>query len=120
MLEHTFLKVLDIAKLSGVAEGTIYEYFGSKENLLLSISLSQFKDYFDELSEIFQITRPIKKLRNFILQHFALFFSDKFFLEVFLLNILLNKSFLQSESFEYFQKCYLILQLFEVMRRMVC
>jgi TetR/AcrR family fatty acid metabolism transcriptional regulator len=96
-------KISDIAKLAQVAEGTVYEYFENKEDLLLSIPIKRFEQYLDALSEVFQIKNPLKKLQRFIRYHFSLFFAERDFLKVFLLQIQLNKRFYGSKAFDSFR-----------------
>ena len=96
-------KIAEIAQLAGVAEGTIYDYFKNKEDLLLSIPEKRFKAHVDALGEAFQITSPKAKLRRFIKFHFWLYLPNRDFLKVFLLDIQLNKRFYGSEAFKIFQ-----------------
>lgn len=45
----------EIAKMAGVAEGTIFKHFGTKENLLLSIIIPFIKDFSPQMTdEIFE------------------------------------------------------------------
>ena len=76
-------KVSDIAKLAGVGEGTVYEYFGTKEDLLLAIPEKHFNTYSAGLSEIFEMHHPLKKLRRYIKYYFSLFSTKRDFLRVF-------------------------------------
>ena len=64
-------RVSDIAKLAGVADGTIYLYFKNKEDLLLSI----FEEKMDELiqatqMELNKVERGLEQIRVFAQQHF--------------------------------------------------
>ncbi|MBR9980648.1 MAG: TetR/AcrR family transcriptional regulator [Desulfatitalea sp.] len=91
--------ISEIARQSMVAEGTVYEYFQNKEDLLLSIPQTRFLEQIEMLEEIFVIRDPVKKLRRFIRYHFFLYTNNPNFLRVFLLNICLNPRFHQSPSF---------------------
>jgi TetR/AcrR family fatty acid metabolism transcriptional regulator len=93
----------EIASISNVSEGTIYEYFKNKEDLLLSIPEQRFKEHMVALEEIFEIRTPLKKLRRLIRYHFLLYFMEPNFLKVFLLLVQLNQRFYQSHTFETFQ-----------------
>jgi TetR/AcrR family fatty acid metabolism transcriptional regulator len=98
--------ISEIAKSAQVAEGTVYEYFENKEDLLLSIPVKHFNRYISVLPETFQIRDPLRKLRRFIGYHFSLFLTEREFLKVFLLQIQLNKRFYGSKSFETFRNYF--------------
>jgi TetR/AcrR family fatty acid metabolism transcriptional regulator len=98
--------ISEIAKSARVAEGTVYEYFANKEDLLLSIPVKRFGRYLDELPETFHIRNPLRKLRRFIRYHFSLFLTEREFLKVFLLQIQLNKRFYGSKAFETFRNYF--------------
>ena len=82
--------ISDIAKLSNVSEGTIYEYFANKEDLLLCIPKRRFDEHISTLEEIFEIKTPLRKLRRLIRYHFYLYFTERNFLKVFLHKTVIN------------------------------
>jgi TetR/AcrR family fatty acid metabolism transcriptional regulator len=102
--------ISEIAKSAGVAEGTVYDYFENKEELLLSIPVKRFGNYLDELPDTFRIKSPLRKLRRFIKYHFSLFLTEREFLKVFLLQIQLNKRFYGSKAFEAFRNYFRIIE----------
>ena len=59
-------KMTEIAQLAGVADGTVYEYFGNKELLLFSIPKRRFKQYFSDLSGVIHPEFVIGKLKKLI------------------------------------------------------
>ncbi|BAT70979.1 TetR/AcrR family transcriptional regulator, fatty acid metabolism regulator protein [Thermosulfidibacter takaii ABI70S6] len=70
-------RITDIAKEAGVAEGTIYIYFDSKEDLILSI----FKDKFDEWMKVLKerlaaCSSALEKLRTIIGTHFTTLYEN--------------------------------------------
>jgi TetR/AcrR family fatty acid metabolism transcriptional regulator len=95
--------VSEIAKLAHVSEGTIYEYFKNKEDLLLSIPEERFKEHMASLEEIFEIKTPLRKLRRLVRNHFLIYMTERNFLKVFLLHIQLNQNFYQSSGYKTFQ-----------------
>lgn len=103
-------KISEIAELAGVADGTVYEYFESKEDLLLSIPIGRYERYLENLSGAFEITHPARKLRRLIIYHFLSFLTDRHFLKVFLLELQLRKHFYGSKAFESFKKYYGIIE----------
>jgi len=96
--------ITEIAKLAKVSEGTIYEYYKNKEDLLLSIPRRRFKEHIEALGEIFEIKTPLRKLRRFIRYHFSLYLAERNFLKIFLLHIQLTKRFYGSHVYKDFQK----------------
>lgn len=92
-------QISEIARLANVADGTIYEYFKNKEDLLLSIPEKRFSEQMEKLSDGFSTKKPLRKLRRMIRDHFALHLNNRDFLKVFLVNILLNNRFYKSEAY---------------------
>ncbi len=77
----------EIAKKAGVAEGTIFKHYGTKENLLLSIMVPFLKDFFPTMAE--ELIGELMK--------------DKCSFEDFLRALLTNRSVFLSENREIFQ-----------------
>jgi TetR/AcrR family fatty acid metabolism transcriptional regulator len=92
--------ISEIARLAGVADATIYEYFQSKEDILLSLATRQIDSYFGEGAEVFEIKSPLRKLNRLIRYYFARLLSDREFLKVFLMRLLSNDQFYASKAFE--------------------
>src|ERR1700704_282344 len=59
-------RVSEIAKEAGVADGTIYLYFKSKDDLLISLFESRMKQVNEELHEATSGKPPLAALRAFI------------------------------------------------------
>jgi TetR/AcrR family transcriptional regulator, fatty acid metabolism regulator protein len=109
--EKDFAKatISEIAGLAGVADGTIYEYFQSKEDILLSIATNRLGSYLEQAAGAFDIQSPDRKLRRLIKYHFSRFLSDREFLKVFLMRLQINDKFYVSKAFEIFRNyCKLI------------
>jgi TetR/AcrR family fatty acid metabolism transcriptional regulator len=88
--------VSDVALRAGVADGTIYLYFKSKEDLLLCI----FEDSMDVMLNGIQValigvTDPLEKLRVFVRYHFAQVQEHKAVSEVLQVELRLSKKFLK-------------------------
>lgn len=99
---HRKTTMLEIAEKAGVAEGTIYEYFKNKQELLYSIPKGKFLTYQANLSQVFEKKEPLEKLRCFIGEYFRIFASDSDFITIFLCDIKLNKQFYTTEAFSIF------------------
>jgi TetR/AcrR family fatty acid metabolism transcriptional regulator len=109
--EHIFAEkgyhqttITDIAKLAAVAEGTVYEYFRNKEDLLFSISEHEFKEHLDRLAEVFETRTPLRKLQRLISYHFLLNLTQRDFSKVFLLHVQLNRRFYSSHVYEIYRR----------------
>ena len=96
---YTETTISQIASSAEVSEGTVYEYFKNKEDILLSIPEERFQDHLDRLKETFTILNSERKLRRFIQYHFRLYLIDREFLVVFLMLIQLNRRFYKSRPY---------------------
>ncbi|MCF8090799.1 MAG: TetR/AcrR family transcriptional regulator [Desulfotignum sp.] len=96
---HRKTTMLEIAEHAGVAEGTIYEYFKNKQELLFSIPRNKFLSFQVQLKGVFTVKDPLEKLRSFVWEYFRIFSSDSDFLMIFLCDIKLNKRFYNTEAF---------------------
>ncbi|BBO86578.1 TetR/AcrR family transcriptional regulator [Desulfosarcina ovata] len=94
--------MLEIGNEANVAEGTIYEYYINKQDLLLSIAKERFEKFKVDLDQTFQLDDPLTKLRRIIWNHFLIFFTNHEFLTLFLNDIKLNKHFYRTDSYVYF------------------
>jgi TetR/AcrR family fatty acid metabolism transcriptional regulator len=103
-------KISEIANLAGVAEGTVYEYFENKEDLLLSVSEKRLTDSQKQLAELFHIKNPLRKLRRFIRYFFSTFFTNRDFVKVFLIEVQLSFRFFGSKAFELFQDYFHLIE----------
>lgn len=97
---YTGATISEIASLANIADGSIYEYFKNKEDLLLSIPEERFKEHINRLQETFNDRNSTKKIRRFIEFHFGLYLNDFDFVKVCLILILLNRRFYQSGAYQ--------------------
>lgn len=89
-------RVTDVAKTASVADGTIYNYFKSKEDLLLSI----FEEKMDELregllAELEPLDDPLEKIRVFARHHFHQVQTQSAVAEVLQVELRTSKKFIQ-------------------------
>lgn len=92
----------EVARRAGVAEGTIYEYFKNKHDLLMSITKAYFGQFKHKLDNTFFINDPIEKLRRVMWHHFFNFAADSDLVTVFLKDTKLNKDFYGGEAHDLF------------------
>ncbi len=70
-------RISDIAKEAGVAEGTIYIYFDSKEDLILSVFREKMGQWMERLSAMLSEAESSKeKLRIIVSTHFSTLYNN--------------------------------------------
>jgi TetR/AcrR family fatty acid metabolism transcriptional regulator len=95
--------MLEIANDAKIAEGTLYEYFKTKEDLIYSISADQFKKEKARLERFFKSDDSLTQLQRLIQYHLTRFFTSATYSAVYFDNILkLQKSFYTSSAFDHF------------------
>ena len=92
--------IAEIAHKAGVADGTVYEYFKNKEDVLVSIAEERFREHLEQLNQTFSGNTPQKKLWLFMLNHFQQYLDDPNFAVVFLTMIQFNRRFYQSRAYK--------------------
>ncbi len=90
---------IEIANRAGVAEGTIYEHYKNKQDLLFSIPRQKFQSYRKQMEAAFRSDDPLIQLRQMMWNHFLIFASDSRFLLVYFNDVKLNKQFYTTESY---------------------
>ncbi|MCB2141084.1 TetR/AcrR family transcriptional regulator [bacterium] len=95
--------IQEIAKSAEVSEGTIYEYFKNKEDLLFSTLDRQFQNNLDLLEELFEIKTPLRKLKRFMRYHFTIYLTQPVFVKVFLFDAIYNPRFYSSNAYSPFK-----------------
>jgi TetR/AcrR family fatty acid metabolism transcriptional regulator len=96
--------ISDIAKKAKVSEATIYEYFSSKEELLFAIPAKIIREYHEKNSEILpHIQGAANKLSFLIKRHLGLYADNPDYANVVMLNLKVNRNFLQTEAYQIVQ-----------------
>ena len=101
--------IQEIAKSAEVSDGTIYEYFKNKEDLLFSTLGQQFQKNLDSLDEVFEVQTPLRKLKRFMRYHFTIYLTQPVFVKIFLFDAIYNPHFYASNAYPPF-KHYLVLE----------
>ena len=105
--------IQEISKSAEVSEGTIYEYFKNKEDLLFSTLERQFRSNLDSLDELFDVRTPLRKLKRFIRYHFTTYLMQPVFVKIFLFDAIYNAHFYSSNAYppfkNYIESIYKIL-----------
>ena len=96
--------IQEISKSATVSEGTIYEYFNNKEDLLFSILERQFHNNLNLLDELFEVRTPLRKLKRFMRYHFTVYLTQPVFVKVFLFDAIYNSGFYTSNAYQPFKQ----------------
>lgn len=91
--------IANIAEMAGVAEGTIYDYFGSKEELLFAISDTNLNGYLNNVSNIFKdkaILTPVEKLWRLMRSFTLNFLTIQDFMTIYFMDTLFNNRYYQT------------------------
>lgn len=103
----------EIAKMAHVAEGTLYEYFKNKEDLLFSTLQYRIRQATPPLAERNGDQSPFTRLRMFIRTHLFQFIEHPEFMRVFVFDGIYNRKFYDSKAasdfFTYVESLYPIL-----------
>ena len=89
---------LDISRRAGVAEGTLYEYFKNKEDLLFSTLGHQLSNHSAIFKEISTRQSPLWRLKQMIQHHFFIYLSQPEFMKIFIFDGIFNKRFYHSAA----------------------
>lgn len=98
--------MLEISKKADVAEGTIYEYFRNKEDLMISIPCEKLTRLYDTISGN-ALERRIKSLISSI---FEFYYNEKDYSTILVLMLRTNKKFHTSVSNEIIEKLFKIIE----------
>ena len=92
-------KVADIAREAGVADGTVYLYFKSKEDILHSIFDRSVEEALDAArKQVKQVSDPKEKLRQIALLHLERLGADRDLAVVFQVELRGSTKFMQEFS----------------------
>lgn len=92
--------MLDITKQAGIAEGSVYDYFKSKEEILFLITEGQLAEIETEFEDIFNITHPARKLERLVRVYFSSTLSNRDFLKTYYIQIFFSDRFWELTSFK--------------------
>jgi TetR/AcrR family fatty acid metabolism transcriptional regulator len=99
--EKTFqdATISEISKESGVSEATIYEYFGTKEDLLFAIPEKISNDTFEESQLVLPFIKDVEgRMRATLLGYIRLYQNNPHYSALVLLQLMSNKRFRQTAA----------------------
>ena len=92
-------KVSEIAETAGVADGTIYLYFRSKDELLISLFEEKMELIIDELTRLLDpIENPEEKVRRYVVAHLELVASHPQLMQVLTIELRQSARFIKEYS----------------------
>ena len=91
--------ITEISKEAGVSEATIYEYFGTKEDLLFAIPEKISSETFEKSSKVIPYIKGVEgKIRAILLFYVQLYQSNPHYSALILLQLMSNKRFRQTPA----------------------
>jgi len=91
--------ITEISKEAGVSEATVYEYFGTKEDLLFAIPEKISNDTYEESSKVIPYIKGVEeKIRAILLFYVQLYQSNPNYSALVLLQLMSNKRFRQTPA----------------------
>ncbi|MBA3539274.1 MAG: TetR/AcrR family transcriptional regulator [Deltaproteobacteria bacterium] len=88
-------RVSEIAKEAGVADGTIYLYFKSKDELLISLFEDRMKQVNDALAAAIEGLEPVEQLRAFVRTYLRLINDEPAAAEVLTIELRQSNKFMK-------------------------
>jgi len=93
--------ISEISKEAGVSEATIYEYFGTKEDLLFAIPEKISNDTFEESEAVLPYIKGVEgRMRAVLLSYVRLYENNPHYSALVLLQLMSNKRFRQTAAHE--------------------
>jgi len=93
--------ISEISKESGVSEATIYEYFGTKEDLLFAIPEKITNDTLAESQLVLPFMKDVEgRMRTILLSYIQLYQNNPHYSALVLLQLMSNKRFRQTAAHE--------------------
>ena len=91
--------ITEISKQAGVSEATIYEYFGTKEDLLFAIPEKISNETFEKSTKVIPYIKDVEgKIRAILLFYVQLYQSNPHYSALVLLQLMSNKRFRQTPA----------------------
>jgi TetR/AcrR family transcriptional regulator, fatty acid metabolism regulator protein len=100
--------ISEIAKKAGIAEGTIYQYFKSKQDLFFTIGLERTKDFCKQIDlNLEGVSGTLSKIRKLVWYYLYYFKSNPDYVRSLMLEMRVSRDFAKSRphrSFRAFSK----------------
>lgn len=91
--------ISEISKEAGVSDATVYEYFGTKEDLLFAIPEKISNETFEESEAVLPFIKDVEgRLRAIMLSYVKLYENNPHYSALVLLQLMSNKRFRQTSA----------------------
>jgi TetR/AcrR family fatty acid metabolism transcriptional regulator len=102
-------RIQDIAKLAGVGEGTIYEYFKNKNEILFTLPVEKTKELIAiSMEHLDGIKDPPRKLATLIKDYLDYLAANKDYSKIVIFDLRYNRDFYRTKSYDLFREFALI------------
>ncbi len=96
--------ISEIARKAGIAEGTIYQYFKSKQALFFSIGLERTKEFCRQIDLHTECeASTVGKIRKLVWYYLHYFESNPDYVRSLMLEMRVNRDFVKSRSYKSFK-----------------
>ncbi len=96
--------IAEIAKTAKVADGTIYDYFKGKDELLFHIFNKRMKNFLDTYDEVFSPKKSETKLKLAVYHFLSWLQDNRAWSKVYIKDLATNPKFYQSPEYDYKKK----------------
>jgi TetR/AcrR family transcriptional regulator, fatty acid metabolism regulator protein len=97
--------ISEIAQKAGVADGTIYQYFKSKEDLFFSIPIEKTNEFRSQLDlHLEGISGAINKIRKFVWYFLYFFKTNPEYGRILMLEMRVSKSFVKTKTYDFLKQ----------------
>ena len=97
--------ICEIARRSGVAEGTIYQYFKNKQDLFFSIPVAQIETFAEELeARLDKVTDAVEQLKRLSSFYLEFFNRNPDYARSLMLEMRVSRDFARSKTYKGLKK----------------
>jgi TetR/AcrR family fatty acid metabolism transcriptional regulator len=97
--------ISEIAQKAGIADGTIYQYFSSKEDLFFSIPVEKTNEFRSQLElHLEGIAGAFNKIRKFVWYFLYFFKTNPDYGRILMLEMRVSRSFVKTETYGFLKE----------------
>lgn len=97
--------ISEIAQKAGIANGTIYQYFRSKEDLFFAIPIEKTNEFRSQLEiQLEGISGAFNKIRKFVWYFLYFFKTNPEYGRILMLEMRVSKSFVKTETYHFLKQ----------------